>query len=86
VANPKVIVEVLSTSTAGVDRQEKRIAYREIAELEEYLIVAQESAQVTIFRRSESWQPVILDSLEESLELRSVGLTIPLAQIYEGEW
>lgn len=86
VADPKLVVEVLSTSTAGVDRHEKRIAYREIAALEEYVIVAQDSAEVTIFRRHESWQPTMLESLDASLELRSIGLTVPLAQIYEGEW
>ena len=86
VADPKLIVEVLSTSTAGVDRQEKRIAYREIGTLEEYVIAAQESVEVTILRRSENWQPAVLESLDASLEFRCIGLTVPLAQIYEGEW
>lgn len=85
VANPKLIVEVLSTSTAGVDRQEKRIAYREIAALEEYVIVAQDAIEVTAFRRGENWAPVVLDTLESAVELRSIALTLPLAQIYEGE-
>lgn len=37
--DPKLIVEVLSPSTAGADRHEKRIAYRRIPALEEYIIV-----------------------------------------------
>ena len=85
VADPKLIVEVLSTSTAGVDRHEKRIAYREITALEEYVIVAQEAIEVTVFRREENWQAVVLDSCDSVLELRSIGLGIPLAQVYEGE-
>ena len=85
VANPKLIVEVLSTSTAGVDRHEKRIAYREIAALEEYVIVVQNAIEVTVFRRGENWAPVALDTLESAVELRSIALTLPLAQIYEGE-
>lgn len=64
VANPKLIVEVLSTSTAGIDRHEKRVADRGITALEEYVIVAQ---AMTV------------------LELRSIGLGIPAARIYEGE-
>lgn len=83
--DPKLIVEVLSPSTASVDRHEKRIAYRRIAALEEYVVVAQESIEVTVFRRGEDWRPVVLASLEAILELRSVDLRIPLAQIYEGE-
>jgi len=83
--NPKLIVEVLSTSTAGVDRHEKRVAYRGIAELEEYVIVAQDRIEVTLFRREEKWRAKVLESPDAVLELRSIGLGIPLAQIYEGE-
>jgi Uma2 family endonuclease len=85
VADPRLIVEVLSPSTAGVDRHEKRVAYREIATLEEYVIVAQETIEVTVFRREESWAPMTLDTLESAVELRSIGLSLSLAQIYEGE-
>lgn len=85
VANPKLIVEVLSGSTAGVDRHEKRVAYRGIAALEEYVIVAQEAIQVTVFRRDEGWRPVVLESRDSILELRSIDLRMPLAQIYGDE-
>lgn len=85
VANPKLIVEVLSASTAGVDRHEKRVAYREITTLKEYVIVAQKGVEVTVFRRDENWMPVVLDALEAAVELPSIGLTLPLAQIYDGE-
>lgn len=83
--DPKLIVEVLSPSTAGVDRHEKRISYRRIPALEEYLIVAQDVAEVTAFRRGEDWVPQVLESRDSILELRSIGLTLPVAQIYEGE-
>lgn len=83
--DPKVIVEVLSPSTAGVDRHEKRIAYRRIAALEEYVIVAQDAIEVTVFRRAESWEPVVLESPHSVLELCSIGLRVPLSQIYAGE-
>jgi Uma2 family endonuclease len=85
VANPKLIIEVLSSSTAGVDRHEKRIAYREIPALEEYVVVAQEVIGVTVFRRQEGWEPVLLESHDAVLELRSIGLRVPLATIYERE-
>lgn len=83
--DPKLIVEVLSPSTAGVDRHEKRIAYRRIPALEEYVVVAQQSVEVTIFRRAEEWQPVILELRDAILELRSVDLRLPLTRIYDGE-
>jgi len=85
VADPKLIVEVLSDCTAGVDRHEKRIAYREIPALEEYIILAQDAIAGTVFRRQQSWVPLALDGGESVLELRSIGLRLPLARIYEGE-
>lgn len=83
--DPKLIVEVLSPSTASVDRHEKRIAYRRIAALEEYLIVAQDEIEVTVFRREEGWEPAVLGGRDSILELRSIGLALPVAQIYDGE-
>lgn len=83
--DPKLIVEVLSPSTASVDRYEKRIAYRRIPAIEEYVIVAQESFEVTVYRRAEGWLPAVLDRPDANLELSSIGLTLPLAHLYEGE-
>jgi len=83
--DPKLIVEVLSPATASVDRHEKRIAYRRIATLEEYVIVAQDAVEVTAFRREEDWEPVVLGSLDSVLELRSIDLRVPLARVYEDE-
>ena len=48
------------------------------------VLVAQKNAHVTIYRRAEEWRPVILDSPEGVLELRSIGLELPLARIYAG--
>lgn len=85
IANPKLIVEVLSTSTAGVDRHEKRVAYRGIAVLEEYVLIAQDAIEITVLRRAQNWEPQILESRDSVLELRSIGLPLALERIYEGE-
>jgi Uma2 family endonuclease len=82
--NPRLIVEVLSPSTERTDRREKALNYRQIPALEEYALVAQRMAEVTIYRRSEQWAPLILSSLEETAEFRSIELSLPLRQIYEG--
>jgi len=82
--NPRLIVEVLSPSTERTDRREKASNYRQIPALEEYALVAQRTAQVTIYRRSQHWAPLILSSLEETAEFRSIELSLPLGQIYEG--
>jgi Uma2 family endonuclease len=82
--NPRLVVEVLSPSTERTDRREKAANYRQIPSLEEYVLVAQRSPEITIYRRSEHWAPLILSSLEETAEFRSIELSLPLGQIYEG--
>lgn len=81
---PRVVIEVLSPSTARIDRREKAVNYREIPSLEDCVLVAQKNAQVTVYRRSEGWKRVIMHSPEDALELRSIGLVLPIAQIYQG--
>jgi Uma2 family endonuclease len=82
--DPKLVVEVLSPSTARIDRHEKALNYREIQTLEEYVLVAQDKLEVTVFRRSEDWRPQVMTLAEEAAELRSIELTVPLDRIYEG--
>ena len=50
--NPCVVVEVLSASTEAIDRREKALNYRHLPSLEEYLLVALRSMEVTVLRRT----------------------------------
>lgn len=82
--NPRLVVEVISPSTERTDRREKASNFRQTPALEEYVLIAQRTAEVTIYRRSEHWAPLMLRSLEETAEFRSIELSLPLGQIYEG--
>jgi Uma2 family endonuclease len=82
--DPRLIVEVLSPSTQHIDRREKATAYRIIPSMEEYVIAAQSSCQLTIFRRAENWVAEVISGTEAVAEFRSLGVSIPLAEIYEG--
>jgi Uma2 family endonuclease len=82
--DPRLIVEVLSPSTARIDRHEKALNYREIQTLEEYVVVAQDKLEVTVFRRSEDWCAQVMTLRDESAEFRSIDFTLPLNRIYEG--
>ncbi len=82
--NPCVVVEVLSASTEAIDRREKALNYRRLPTLEEYLLVAQRSMAVTVFRRSENWSPQILTAPQDVFESRAVEVNIALADIYDG--
>lgn len=81
---PRLLVEVASPSTERLDRREKRWAYQTIETLEEYLIVAQEHMEATVFRRAANWQPEAFNRLAQTVSLRSIGLDLPLSAIYEG--
>lgn len=84
ITNPQVIIEVLSESTAGYDRGDKFQAYWTLDTFKEYVLIDQYRLQVEYFRRMDEklWQLQILTTLEEQLTLRSIGVTIPLNQIY----
>ena len=82
--NPRLIVEVLSPSTQLIDRREKASTYRKVPSMEEYVIAAQSSWQLTIFRRTENWVAEIVSGPEAVAEFRSLGLSVPLAEIYQG--
>jgi Uma2 family endonuclease len=80
---PKVVIEILSPETERVDRREKLLNYARIETLEEYVLVAQDRVEVTVFRRSNDWQAEVLQQPDQQLRLASIGLAIPLRAIYE---
>lgn len=82
IPEPVVIVEVLSPTTLEHDRGRKVYDYRQIASVQEIVLVSSEQRRVEIWRRrGAKWE---LEDLigDAALELESVGVTIPLAAIY----
>jgi Uma2 family endonuclease len=79
--NPILVVEVLSPSTEAYDRGEKLEHYRQIASLQEIVLVHHESQHVEVWRRvGDAWTPTAYD--RGAVELRSVTGTLPIAEIY----
>lgn len=81
---PKVIFEVLSDGTERVDRGEKFTNYTQIPTLEEYVLVAQDYMEATIFARSRNWEPEIIGFPEQLLEIKSIHFSMRLADVYDG--
>lgn len=79
-AKPCLIIEVLSRATERRDRGEKFWNYQRIASLQEYLLLAQEVKEATLFRRATNWQPETYR--EGMIHLASVGLDVPLDALY----
>jgi Uma2 family endonuclease len=82
--NPKLVVEVLSPTTEATDRREKIVHCRRVATLEEYVLVAPDNHEVTLHRRGDDWEASVFTSPQDLVEFHSIGLSIPLAQIYDG--
>lgn len=80
---PTIVVEILSPSTAGIDRREKMFAYQEIDSLQEYLMIEQDTEFAELYRRRDDglWSWITFDA-EEELELDSIKFTTPLRDLY----
>ncbi len=82
--NPTVLIEILSPSTANYDRTAKFGRYRRLLSLREYVLVHQDASFVERFERFDDiWAAYEYHGEAAVLELSSIGITVPLAGIYE---
>jgi Uma2 family endonuclease len=77
----QLIIEVLSPSTARVDRYEKMQAYTALPTLAEYLIVEQDVPRAELFRRRTAWA-VEMYGWGDIIQLDSVAGPVDLTTIY----
>lgn len=83
-SHPKLIVEVLSDSTAAFDRGDKFAIYRQIPTLEEYLLLDPDSLRADCFRRDSTGHWVLYDSgKDDVVELQSIEFQVPLMAFFE---
>jgi Uma2 family endonuclease len=82
-SSPCLVIEVLSPATERIDRREKFLAYTSLASLQEYILVAQDKQLITLFRRSNNWQPELFGPGNE-LSLACLDVSLPAEDIYEG--
>ena len=82
--HPSLIIEVLSSSTATIDKREKRLNYQHIDSLKEYVLVYQNQIKVEVCRQDDqgNWSTEVLGK-DHKLQLESVNLTLTMADIYE---
>lgn len=59
VTNAVIIVEVLSEATERYDRDGKFQAYKQLASLLEYVLVAQDRRSIEVFRRADEWRGAV---------------------------
>lgn len=87
VTNPTVLIEVLSESSKNYDRGSKFMLYRGIPSLKEYILI-DSTGTVLIEKFSlnheNQWVLQEYKGLHVDLFLKSIGITIPLSEIYRG--
>jgi len=84
--NPKLIVEVLSPSTEGIDRGKKFSDYREIPSVEEFVLISSDEPMIEVYYRQPDgvWRFTPARGLESTIALASIGITLKLAEVYAG--
>lgn len=80
---PLLIVEVLSKSTAFLDKTKKLMDYVTLPSLQEYAIVEQDTERVTVFHRLENWQANIYKK-GDTVWFESLGLSMRMDDVYDG--
>ncbi len=83
VLNPRVVVEVLSPSTARYDREQKRLYYQQIPSLQEYVLVAQDRRRVEVWHRVDAgWSHGFADA-GQSTRLPSIDFELSVDELYD---
>lgn len=85
ILNPKLIVEVLSESTASFDRSEKFWLYQTLESLQEYVLISQDKAVVEQYtRRADgNWIYRATIGIESSVVFESIEIKTDLSDIYD---
>lgn len=82
--HPRVLVEVLSDSTAAYDRGEKFAAYRQLESLEEYALIDPDRRTIEVFRRTPNGDWLLAASeAGRGLLLKSLDFEASPAAVFE---
>jgi Uma2 family endonuclease len=83
-ANPTVVIEVLSPSTESYDRNQKFQNYWRIESLQAYVLIAQDQPRIERFTREgvNTWLLHVAVGLDQTIELPAIGCTLALNEVY----
>jgi len=92
--DPVIIFEILSPSTANDDLGAKKAEYQDLASVQSYIVLQQTHRSAQVFRRvgetiaddekSGEWIFEFVVGPDAMIALPEIGVTIPLAEIYDG--
>ncbi len=80
---PCVVAEVLSPGTKARDRGIKAELYQNIPTVQEILFIDTQVMRIQLYRRENDYWTMRNFTQEASLELTSLGVSFPVAEVYE---
>lgn len=83
IVNPALLVEIISDSTEPYDRGEKFEAYQRLPSLKVYVLVAQRTRRVEVFRRQgeRRWELEVFGA-GQVVALQDLGVTLDVDALY----
>ncbi|NBD34295.1 MAG: Uma2 family endonuclease [Cyanobacteria bacterium] len=86
VINPILITEVLSQPTKNYDQGDQFLAYRSIPDLQEYILIDQNSYHVVQYvkQNDQQWLLTEYQNQAATIPFKCLQFTIPLLDLYEG--
>jgi Uma2 family endonuclease len=85
VADPTVVIEVLSPTTETHDRIRKWRQYQTIGSLRHFVLIAQSERRIEVYTREGSgWQLAVVEPPEDTVALQAVAARLSLEAIYDG--
>jgi Uma2 family endonuclease len=86
VGDPVLVVEVESPSTKRYNMNEKRRGYQSITSLQCLLFIVPNQCLVELVTRQDGdrWLSTLVRSLDADLPLESLGIVLPMAEVYAG--
>jgi Uma2 family endonuclease len=82
--DPVVIFEVLRASTVAQDRIVKAREYQATSSVQRYVMLEQDRIGATVHVRAQDGWSVLVLKDENTFAMPEIGLSIPLAEFYEG--
>jgi Uma2 family endonuclease len=77
-----VLFEVLSKSNTKADQAWRRKVYASVPNCRHYVTVSLKTVEAVVYDRDTRWNKRVVASLNSTLDLPAIGVSIPLADIY----
>ena len=85
-AEPRLVAEVLSPSTRDFDAFRKLEEYKTVSSITYVLLVEPNAPEVAMWSRTTdgTWEVSRIEGLENTVELPTFGVSLPMSEIYDG--